>query len=55
MQAAKTDQTGQMPSQIRVFAGCTCDFVDFVIYDSYVVLQSWKMEKNQGFGDPKSS
>ena len=31
MQTAKTDQTGQMPRLIWVFAGCTCHFVDFVM------------------------
>ena len=31
MWTAKTDQTGQMPRLIWVFAGCTCHFVGFVI------------------------
>ena len=31
MQAAKADQTGQMPRLIGVFAGRTCQFVGFVM------------------------
>ena len=31
MLTVKTDQTGRMPRLIRVFAGCTCHFVGFVL------------------------
>ena len=31
MRTGKTDQTGQMPRLIWVFAGCTCHFVGFVM------------------------
>ena len=31
MRTAKTDQTGQMPSLLRVFAWCTDNFVCFVM------------------------
>ena len=31
MRTAKTDQTGQMPRLICVFAGRTCHFVGFVM------------------------
>ena len=38
MQTVKTDETGQMPRMIRVFAGCTGHFVGFCHFSHAFIL-----------------